>query len=261
MVGASTFCAAGAACCVPGAGAGRGWRLRGGEFGRVRRTRAPARRLGRASEPQSETASKQAEAAMRVLRAAAARCGVVQYHSLDSTQAALLRPSHAKKLDQLLRQWSIDRQRLAGLGCANSRCAAWRKFRSSPHLPAPLHHLRQPACASSVGRESRSCVLRIKQVRHERPRRAVERVADDRMSQRLHVHADLVGAPGLDAHLDQGERRRSAWPAAPARGCARPRCGRPARRVVMRVRRTRSRAIGRLTVTSSFASVPCTSAM
>ncbi len=35
--------------------------------------------------------------------------------------------------------------------------------------------------------------------------RAVERVADDGVAEGLHVDADLVGAAGLDADLDEGE--------------------------------------------------------
>jgi hypothetical protein len=39
----------------------------------------------------------------------------------------------------------------------------------------------------------------------EHARSAVERVADDRVAERLHVHANLVGAAGLNAHLEQSE--------------------------------------------------------
>ncbi len=37
---------------------------------------------------------------------------------------------------------------------------------------------------------------------------AVERIADDRMADRLQVHADLVGATGLQAHAQQRRRRQ-----------------------------------------------------
>ena len=78
---------------------------------------------------------------------------------------------------------------------------------------------------------------------------SVERVADDGMTQRLGVDADLVGAAGLDADLDEGEGPygvcgRSTWKCETAE--------RPSeRRVVMRVRRTGSRAMGSVTVVSS----------
>ena len=40
---------------------------------------------------------------------------------------------------------------------------------------------------------------------------AVEGVADDGMAEGLHVDADLVGAAGLDADLDQGEGAVGSW--------------------------------------------------
>ena len=36
-------------------------------------------------------------------------------------------------------------------------------------------------------------------------RRTVERIADNRMSNRAHVHSDLVGASGFDVHIQQRE--------------------------------------------------------
>ena len=36
-------------------------------------------------------------------------------------------------------------------------------------------------------------------------RRAVERISHNRMAERRHVHADLVGASGFDFHFEQRE--------------------------------------------------------
>ena len=58
-------------------------------------------------------------------------------------------------------------------------------------------------------------------------RRAVQRVAHDRMPKRLQMHPDLVRPAGLDRHLDQRERPVRRGQPLQHVTRARPRCGRP----------------------------------
>ena len=82
-------------------------------------------------------------------------------------------------------------------------------------------------------------------------RGTVEEVADDRVAERLHVNADLVGPAGLDLDMSarvkgpKGVVRRSRT--VTCETAERAPGSEAARRVVMRVRRMRSRAMGRLT--------------
>ena len=75
------------------------------------------------------------------------------------------------------------------LGWTKTRCAAWQE------VALELEHgvfLR--------------AVWDLERPGSENPVRARRRgVADDGMAERLHVDANLVGAAGLDPHLDQGE--------------------------------------------------------
>jgi hypothetical protein len=91
----------------------------------------------------------------------------------------------------------------------SSSCAACRKFRGKRERTAFVR------CAASP------CPHFL--------RGAVERVADDRMSQRRHVDANLMGAAGIDLNFDQREFSKSRVDAGGRRYSARWRRGRRCR--------------------------------
>ena len=93
---------------------------------------------------------------------------------------------------------------------------------------------------------------------------SVEGVADDRMTEGLEVDANLMGAAGLDADFDEGEgavRGGKAFEDFDMGDGGADSLAVSSAAGVMRLRRTRSRPMGRLMVVLSLAMWPWTRAM